>query len=179
MRKMICMLLGFFLMYVVALPVGAQQEQKKEEPKKEETKPDDGLPPPPERPKSLEDAVKKADIVFVGVVDYIGDKPGNWGRPPYAPSSQFIRYEPLKFLKGKCDAKKITVIHELLQGAKLVVEPAALNPQIFEMDKKVILLVTSPPIEANPVTFLSQDPNFGAMAWSEDAEKQITAMIGK
>ena len=179
MRKMICLLAGVFVMYVTALPAWAQQETKKEEPKKEEAKPDDWVPPPPERPKSLEEAVQKADIIFVGAVDWVGDRPGGWGRPPYAPSSQFIRYEPLKFLKGKCDAKKITVIHELLQGAKLVVEPAALNPQIFEMDKKVILLVTSPPIEANPVTFLSQDPNFGAMAWSEDAEKQITAMIGK
>jgi hypothetical protein len=162
----------------MALTAGAQ-EQPKEEPKKEEAKPDDGLPPPPERPKSLEEAVKKADIIFIGVVDYIGDKPGGWGRPPYAPSSQFIRYLPVKFLKGSCDAKKITVIHELLKGAKLVVEPGALNPQIFDMDKKVILLVNSPPINSNPITFLSQDPNFGAMAWSEEAEKQIAALIAK
>jgi len=177
MKKTICVLAGIFLMYLMALPAGAQEQQKKEEPKKEEAKPDEGLPPPPERPKSLEEAVQKADIIFVGAVDWVGDRPGGWGRPPYQPSSQFIRYLPLKFLRGHCDAKKITVIYELLQGAKLVTEPAGLNPQIFDVDKKVIVLVTSPPINTNPFTYLSQDPNYGAMAWSEEAEKQIKGLI--
>ena len=178
MRWMIWMMAGVFLVGFLAMTVGAQ-EKKKEETKKEEAKPDDGVPPPPERPKSLEEAVKKADIIFVGVVDFVGDKPGGWGRPPYAPSSQFIRYLPVKFLKGSSDAKKITVIHELIQGAKTVVEPGALNPQMFDIDKKVIVLVNSPPIEGNPITYLSQDPNFGAMEWSEEMEKQVAGMIGK
>ena len=177
MRKMICLLAGVFVMYVTALPAWAQQETKKEEPKKEEAKPDDWVPPPPERPKSLEEAVQKADIIFVGGVDWLGDRPGNWGRPPYRPCSQFVRYLPLKFLRGHCDAKKITVIHELLQGAKLVNEPPGLNPQIFGVDKKVIVLMTSPPINMDPITFLSQDPNYGAMPWSEEAEKQVKGLI--
>ncbi len=179
MKRTLSLVALFLLMFALAVPAAAQEPEKKEEAKKEEAKADDGLPPPPERPKSLEEAVKKADIIFIGAVDFVGDKPGSWGRPPYRPSSQFIRYDVLKFLKGHYDVKKITVIHELAQGAKLVSEPPALNPTIFDIDRKVIVLVTMPPLHRDPVTFHTQDPNFSAAAWSEETEKQIAGMAGK
>jgi len=172
MKLMIYLLAGLFLMCVTALPVGAQQEGKKEE-----NKTDTAVPTVPERPKSLEEAVKKADLIFVGLVDFVGDKPDNWGDPPYHPISQFVRYEVLKFLKGQHPAKKITVLHELLKGSKTAADRPGLNPKMFDIDKKVILLLSNDLVEDNPVTFLCLDPDFGAMPWTEDDEKKISAMI--
>ena len=178
MRWMIWFMAGLFLMGLVALQVSAQEE-KKEETKKEEAKPDEGVPPPPERPKSQEEAVKNAGMILVGVVDFVGDKPGDWGKPPYRPNTQYIRYEVVKFLKGNYPAKKIMVIHQLLKGAKTCSEQPGLSPGIFAVDKKVILLLDKEPVDSNPISFLCTDPDFGAMPWSEEDEKKITGMIGK
>lgn len=176
MRWMIGLLAACLAFSIFYLPAIAQEDTKEE--KKEEAK-DEGLPPLPQRAKTLEEAVKKADIIFVGIVDYVGDKPDGWGRPPYRPATQFMRYEVVKFLKGSHEAKKITVIHELFKGSKTADEQPGLNPKIFDIDTKVIILVTNPPINNNPVTFYSNDPDFGAIPWSEDEEKKLCAMIGK
>jgi hypothetical protein len=180
MKWHVCLTAAMLMMFVTAVLVSAQETEKKEEPKKEEQKEaDDGLPPPPERPKGLEEAVKKADLIFVGSVDYMGERPGSWGRPPYRPSSQYVRYVVERFLKSRYETQKITVIHEILQGAKLVSQPPGLNPTIFDTDKRVIVLLSGDPIRREPVTFVSNDPDFGAMAWSEEEEKNLKAMIGK
>lgn len=178
MKWILSLSVGFLLMGIVTQPITAQEE-KKEEPKKEEVKPDEGLPPLPERPKTLEEAVKKADLIFVGIVDFIGDKPGGWGTPPYRPATQYIRYEVVKFLKGQRPEKKIAVYHELFKGSKTAGEQPGLNPNIIDIDKKVILLLPNDPVETNPVAFLSQDPDFGVMAWTEENEKTIQELIRK
>ena len=190
MKRMIGLLVVFFLMYVISLPVSAQEEGKKEEPKKEEpkaeeTKKEEGkeeVVPQPQRPKSLEEAVKMADTIVVGVVDWIGEKPEGWGRPPLRPSTQYIRYSDMKFLKGQFPSKKMTVIHELFKDSKTAANMPGLNPQMFDMDKKVILLLQTLPYgldTGQTVSFMPTDPDFGAIPWSEEAEKKITGLIGK
>ena len=187
MKKMVGVLVVLFFMYAISLPVIAQEGKKEEpkkeapkaeEPKKEEAK-DQDAPAPPERPKSLEAAVKAADTIIVGSVDWIGDKPDNWGHPPFRPTTIYVRYDDLKFLKGQFPSKKMTVIHELFQGSKSCSEQPGLNPAMFAIDKKVILLLTTIPqaLETGQaVSFIPTDPDFGAMAWSEEMEKKVTEL---
>jgi hypothetical protein len=182
MKRMACLMIGLWLLYVVGLPVMAQEGEKKEEPKKEEPKAEEtkkaeepDVPPPPARCKSLEEAVQKAEFIFVGVVDYVGDKPGSWGNPPYRPNSQFIRYEDVKFLKGQWPKDKLTVVHELFQGAKTAASTPGLNPQIFDVDKKVIVLADRLGGEGEDMMCI--DADYGAMAWTEELEKKIAGMI--
>ncbi len=184
MKYLMCALVGFSLMLGLCLHVRAQEETKKEEPKAEETKKaeDDGMPAAPERPKSLEDAVKMTEVVFVGVVDYVGEKPAGWGKFPFRPTTQFLRYEVIKILKGKLPAKQIGVIHELLQGSKTCASQPGLNPEIFDIDRKVIILANFLPEGADTgqkINYIAIDPDYGGIRWSEDEEKRISAMIGK
>lgn len=185
MRRHWFVLVVFLLALLVAFPLGAQDE-KKEESKKEEAqteetkKEEEPVIPQPVRPKNLQEAVEQAELIFVGIVDYVGDKPDGWGKPPLRPTTQMIRYEVVKFLKGNYPAKKITVFHELFQGSKTAATQPGLNPEIFDIDKKVILLLSIQPYStegAHPVTFIPVDPDFGACAWTEEMEKQISGMV--
>jgi len=189
MKRMAGLLMVFFLMYVIALPAGAQEgkkeEPKKEEPKAEETKKEEAKEeavPQPQRPKSLEEAVKAADIIVVGVVDWLGDKPEGWGRPPFRPSTQYVRYCDLKFLKGQFPSKKMTVVHELFKDSKTAANMPGLNPQMFDIDKKVILILNQLPYgleTGQKVSFMPTDPDFGAIPWTEEDEKKVSGLIGK
>jgi hypothetical protein len=73
------------------------------------------------------------------------------------------------------------VIHELFKGSKTAAETPGLDPKVFDIDKKVIVIATTLPyaVESGdqPVTFMPTDGDFGAMAWSEECEKKITGLI--
>jgi hypothetical protein len=85
-----------------------------------------------------------------------------------------------KFLKGSFPSKKIGVIHEVIQGSKTADEKPGLKPDVFDIDKKVILLLNIQPYgmdTGQKVTPMPVDPDFGAMPWTAECEKKISDLV--
>ena len=121
----------------------------------------------------LKEFVQQNDLIFVGVVERLGDPPANWsGR---VPAFQQVHYRVEKVIKGDWNAQEIDVEHVVVSNSPTA-EPGdspRLSSKLYANGAKLIVSA----MKTQEGRWRSMSERRGALAYSDETLKKIEALL--